>query len=395
MSKLIISRMEIRGRLCDYSALIEEKRLVEFHFQPTDERRLLNNIYVGQVESISQNIQAAFIKVDKDTPCYCPLKEQKNAIYTNPKKKQEMVPGDQILVQVCREAMKGKPPAVTTNLNFAGKYMVLTTGNRLIGFSSKLNKEQRTQLKSWIHEDLPYGMIIRTNAAGTTEAEFRRELEQLHQRWQRVMDYGISRTCFSLVEESEPFYLTAVRNAYTRNLEEIITDYPELQERVTAYLKAFQPEDLGLLRFYEDEMLSLTKLYSIEKKFQELCNEKVWLKSGGFLIIQQTDAFLSIDVNTGKYTGKKKASETYRKINLEAAEEIAHQLRARRLSGIILIDFINMENPDHIEELLHVLQNHLRRDPVQSMVHDMTKLNIVEVTRKKLEKPLTEQLREL
>ena len=146
------------------------------------------------------------------------------------------------------------------------------------------------------------------------------------------------------------------------------------------------------MRFYEDALLPLIKLYGIEKKFNDICQEKVWLKSGGFLVIQPTEALVSIDVNTGKFTGKKKAEETYRKINLEAAEEIARQLRVRNLSGIILIDFINMKNPDHNEELLHVLQKYLRKDPVKAIVHDMTQLNLVEETRKKVEKPLSEEI---
>lgn len=128
---------------------------------------------------------------------------------------------------------------------------------------------------------------------------------------------------------------------------------------------------------------------------EEIRHEKVWLKSGGFLVIQQTEAFVSIDVNSGKFTGRKKMQETYRKINLEATGEIARQLQLRNLSGLILIDFINMENPDHQDELFHVLQKHLRRDPVKAKAVDITPLHILEMTRKKVRKPVIEELREL
>ena len=128
---------------------------------------------------------------------------------------------------------------------------------------------------------------------------------------------------------------------------------------------------------------------------EEIRHEKVWLKSGGFLVIQQTEAFVSIDVNSGKFTGRKKMQETYRKINLEAAGEIARQLQLRNLSGLILIDFINMENLDHQDELFHVLQKHLRRDPVKAKAVDITSLHILEMTRKKVRKPVIEELREL
>ena len=137
------------------------------------------------------------------------------------------------------------------------------------------------------------------------------------------------------------------------------------------------------------------KLYSLEGAIDEVCHEKIWLKSGGFLVIQQTEAFVSIDVNSGKYTGKKKAEETYRKINLEAAAEIARQIRLRNLSGIILVDFINMENPDHQDELFHVLQKYLRKDPVKCKAIDITPLHILEMTRQKVRRPLIEDLREL
>ena len=136
-------------------------------------------------------------------------------------------------------------------------------------------------------------------------------------------------------------------------------------------------------------------MYRIEHALEEVQQEKIWLKSGGFLVIQQTEAFVSVDVNSGKYTGKKKAEETYRKINLEAAGEIARQIRLRNLSGIILIVFINMSNPDHQDELFHVLQKYLRKDPVKCRAIDITPLHILEMTRKKVRRPVIEEIRDL
>ena len=394
MSKLIISRMDIEGILCDYTALIDHNRLQEFHFHPVNKKSILDNIYVGQVDNLVKNIQGAFIKIDKDTPCYYDLKEQNTAIYTSPKKSSQMVAGDQVLVQVCRDAIKSKQPAVTTNLSFQGKYLILTTGKKGLGLSAKLDSEEKKRLKKWLEEfdTSEYGLVVRTNARDAQKEELQKELQILKKRCERVLRFGVSRTCFSLLEEREAFYLSVLRNTYTRDLEEIITDIPELYKQIQSYLTENQPENIEHLRFYEDTLLPLIKLYGIEKKFNDICQEKVWLKSGGFLVIQPTEALVSIDVNTGKFTEKKKAEETYRKINLEAAEEIARQLRVRNLSGIILIDFINMKNPDHNEELLHVLQKYLRKDPVKAIVHDMTQLNLVEVTRKKVEKPLSEEI---
>ena len=166
-------------------------------------------------------------------------------------------------------------------------------------------------------------------------------------------------------------------------------------QQLSDYLENNSPEEKDKLRFYEDKLLPLYKLHRLETVLEEIQHEKVWLNSGGFLVIQQTEAFVSIDVNSGKFTGKKKMQETYRKINLEAAKEIARQLRLRNLSGIILIDFINMENPDHQDELFHVLQKYLRKDPVKSKAVDITPLHILELTRKKVRKPVIEDIREL
>ena len=160
-----------------------------------------------------------------------------------------------------------------------------------------------------------------------------------------------------------------------------------------ATVKDFKKHDKA--RFYQDKLLPLYKLYRVETALDVIQKEKVWLNSGGFLVIQQTEAFVSIDVNSGKYTGKKKMEETFRKINLEAAAEIDRQLRLRNLSGIILIDFINMENPDHRDELFHVLQKLLRKDPIKSRAIDITPLHILEMTRKKVRRPVIEDIREL
>ena len=205
---------------------------------------------------------------------------------------------------------------------------------------------------------------------------------------------GTSRVCFSLLEESLPEYMQVLQNVYTEHLEEIVTDNKSLYEAVSSYAKTAFPENTQI-RLYEDKLLPLYKLYSLESALEHGLHEKVWLKSGGFLVIQQTEAFVCIDVNTGKFTANKEMEETFRKINREAAAEIALQLRLRNLSGIILIDFINMKSPKHKKELMENLQAYLNRDPVKGTVVDMTSLNIVEVTRKKVRKSLTEEMKEL
>ena len=386
---------------CTVAALSEEERIVEIRLESDQEKSILGNIYTGQVENIASNIQAAFVQIEPGKRCYYPLAEAQRAVFSAGRKGSgPLRPGDELLVQVSRDAMKGKLPALTSNLNFTGRYLVLTTGDKKFGLSSKLAQEDRHRLSGWLKEeaerpDKEFGIIVRTNAADASKEEILKELEWLKGRYHKAVVQGRNRTCFSLVLETEPFYVAAVRDAYGRDLDEIITDVPEIREMILGYLEEISPELKEKLRFYQDKLLPLYKLYRVETALDAIQKEKVWLNSGGFLVIQQTEAFVSIDVNSGKYTGKKKMEETFRKINLEAAAEIGRQLRLRNLSGIILIDFINMENPDHRDELFHVLQKLLRKDPIKSRAIDITPLHILEMTRKKVRRPVIEDIREL
>ena len=399
MSKLIITDMELNGKNCHICAVEEEGQIMELRLEAATRQSLLGNIYVGQVENIASNIQAAFVLIAPGIRGYFPLQEAEHVIYASGKAPGcPLRPGDQILVQVSRDAMKGKLPALTANLNFTGKFLVLTTGEKKFGLSNKLSGPERHILSSWLEEealrpDKEYGLIVRTNAAQAQKQEILQELFYLKKLYEKVAVNGKSRTCFSLLYETEPVYLTALRDIYSENLTDIVTDVPDIYDQIVSYLKETSPEEEGKIRLYQDKLLPLYKLSRLENALEEVQREKIWLNSGGFLVIQQTEAFVSIDVNSGKFTGKKKAEETYRKINLEAAKEIARQLRLRNLSGIILIDFINMENPDHSDELFHVLQKYLRKDPVKCKAIDITPLHILEMTRKKVRRPVTEEIK--
>lgn len=401
LNKIIITAMDIKKRPCLVCALKEESRVMEIRLEPRSGNSILGNIYVGQVEKVAENIKAAFVRFGNEGNGYFPLEEAEHVIYTAGRRgNAPLHAGDEILVQVSRDAMKGKLPALSSNLSFTGKYLVLTTGNKKFGLSSKLSGEDRSRLSKWLEDeaakpDKEYGIIVRTNAADASKEEIIRELEYLKKLYTKAAILGRNRTCFSLLQEAESFYISAVRDAYSNDVKEIITDIPEVYHKLQEYLTEFSPSLSERLVFYEDSLLPLYKLHSLESALEEIQREKVWMKNGGFLMIQQTEAFVSIDVNSGKYTGKKKAEETYRKINLEAAGEIARQVRLRNLSGIILVDFINMENPDHRDELFHVLQKYLRKDSVKCKAVDITPLNILEMTRKKIRRPVIEDIREL
>ena len=402
MNKLIITKMMIRQVFCMVCALVEDNRIMEIRLEPTCRESILGNIYMAKVENLAENIQSAFLQISPRQRCYFPLSESNRLIYgAGMNEKTPLRPGDEVIVQVSRDAMKGKLAALTSNLNFAGKYLVLTSGVKKIGWSSNLPAEDKSRISKWLspfleQSDRPYGIVVRTNAADAQKEELLHEFSYLKEQFERVSVQGKSRTCFSLLYRPDPFYITAIRDSYSHALDEIVTDIPEIHEEIREYLQSFRLAEQEKLRFYQDSLLPLYKLYRIETALDTITQEKVWLKSGGFLMIQQTEAFVSIDVNTGKYTaGHKKAEETYRKINLEAAEEIARQLRLRNLSGIILIDFINMKNTDHTDELFHVLKKYLKKDHIKCKAVDITPLHIFEMTRKKVRRPIIEDLREL
>lgn len=382
MSKeLVITRITRNEKEYLVSGLFEEKKAVELRVERTDKNSILGNIYVGQVDNLVKNINAAFVRIPPDTLCYYDQKIQ-------------VKPGQPLVVQVSKDSVKRKNPSVTTNLNFTGKYLVLTTENGILGISNKIAGETRDVLKKWLEPllDGSFGIIVRTNAAYAEKADILNEYEFLKKRLLRVKEIGSHRTAYTLLEEALPFYIEAIRDVYSDDLTRIVTDDRYCYDKMHRYLEEYQSADFDKLEFYDDKLLALNKLFSVETALDKALKEQVWLPSGGFLVIQQTEAFVSIDVNSGRYVSKKKAQEAYRKVNLEAAEEIARQLRLRNLAGIILVDFINMESEDHKQELLNVFQKHCRKDPVKTKVIDMTALNIVEVTRQRSRKALSEEL---
>ena len=396
LSKLIITDLICHEKKIRTAALEEQGRISQLNFSETASKGILGNIYVGKVQNIVKNIHAAFIEIADGIMCYYSLDDKAEPVFTNPKKDSVMKIGDEVIVQVSKEGMKTKLPSVSSNLNFTGRYLVLTSQRKELGFSGKLNKEEKKRIREFLEGEMPEnaGIIVRTNARNAKKEEILEELKNLQTRYETLLKKGHSRVCFSLLEEHMPDYLQTLQNVYTQTLDEIVTDDPEVFQAVQNYLNCYGEYEIPL-RFYEDKLLPLSKLYSLESVLERSLQERVWLKSGGFLVIQPTEAFVCIDVNTGKFSGKKEIQETFRKINLEAAKEIAWQLRLRNLSGIILIDFINMENQEDKKELLHTLQAYLNQDPIKGTVVDITQLNIVEVTRKKVRKPLLEEWKAL
>ncbi len=406
MNKLIITRWN--GRIL--TALFSRKQALELGLE--ENASILGNIYIGRIIRIVKNLNAAFVDFGEgltgyysleDNPLSLPIQqsvkkeEQETDADTfgiSAVSSRELKGGDEIIIQVAKEAIKTKDPVLSANLNFSGKYVVLTTGKKSISFSSKIHdKAWKDQLRPQLDELLPVGsgLIVRTNGY-LMEKEILTEARQLLQMCSRILDSAAYRTCGSLLYEAEPEYLKSIKSSHTGTLEEILTDQPDVFHTIEDYLEHSQPEDLKKLRLYQDPLLTLTGLYSLKAVMEQACQKRVWLKSGGYLVIEPTEAMVVIDVNTGKYSGKKNQNDTIRMINLEAAEEICRQLRLRNLSGIIMVDFIDMREENDKALLMEHLRRHAALDPVKTTVVDMTQLNLVELTRKKGKKPLWEQL---
>ncbi|HJD40032.1 MAG TPA: ribonuclease E/G [Candidatus Blautia stercoripullorum] len=394
LSRLIITHMDFGGENLLVSAKEEEGRICQFNIVREGEEKLLGNIYIGKVKNIRKNIHCAFIEIAPGKMCYYDLEEGEPPIFTNPKKDRVIKEGDEVVVQVSREGIKSKLPSVTGNLNFTGRYLVLTSQRKQLGFSAKLTKEEKARIRTALqkHVSGEEGIIVRTNAREASPEELTEELFRLREKYQELRHRAMSRVCYTLLEKGMSESLRIFQGVYIRDLEEIVTDDSEIYTQICGENTEGEGGKVPV-RFYEDKLLPLSKLYRLEKSLEEALDRKVWLRSGGFLVIEQTEAFVSIDVNSGKFSDKKNTRETFRKINLEAAREIAFQLRLRNLSGIILIDFINMEEEEDKKELLKILQGYLRKDPIKAAVVDMTPLNIVEVTRKKVEKSLEEEIK--
>ena len=394
------------------SFLMHGSRAIEIHSDSYEKKSsdtvALGDIYIGRIQNIVKNINAAFVELTPGNVCYLPLEDIRQPIYTKKGASAKPQAGDELLVQVLREGIKTKAPAVTTNLTLHGKYMLLTTGNRQLSASGKLSAEEKQRLKAIVSEQekqlrseteattggdtssAGFGWLIRTNAGGRDAELIWKDQQILYRQYTELMEHAQYRTCGTCLLRRPQGYLARLSDLYEADADRIMTDDTGLYQELTAYLRIWQPEDLDRLIFYEDHLLPMEKLYALERRLSEALQERVWLPCGGYLIIQPTEALTVIDVNTGKFEGGKKKEAAILKVNKEAAVEIAHQIRLRNLSGIILIDFINMEDSASNQVLLSLLNTKLREDPIPTTLIDMTKLQLVEITRLKKEKPLSE-----
>lgn len=394
-----------------YLLIYEENNLAECHPLISNDSFQIGNIYIGRVEKVVKNIQSAFIRLDEDHVGYLPLNDKPAMVLnrTLPKGLPSIAEGDKVLVQVEQEALKMKQARVTGNISLAGNYAALDLLTGMVGVSNKIrNAERVEELKTMVSSDMPYGVIFRTACEQARNDAIWAELQHLSTQMDQIIHKAEYERNTGLIQGGKPEYLAIMEEYGWARIDEIQTDnkviYEELYAKKNFVTSTNASSDQNhvpnndsdvdqpRILYYEDEY-PLYKLLSLETEITHLLDRRVWLKSGGFLVIEPTEAMVVIDVNTGKSIGKKRQEEHLLKVNEEAAVEIAKQLRLRNLSGIILVDFINMKQPESRDKLIRTLKSVLHKDKVPSRFVDVTALELYEITRKKIRRPLHEMIR--
>ena len=374
-------------------ALYDDLTMIEVNLEDANCRSVLDNIYIGKVKKVVKNINAAFIDIGINKDCYYSYEDNSNPIFVKGTKNPRPCVGDEIIVQVSKEANKLKAPSLSSSLRFSGNYVLVTTGEEGLGVSRKIGSERKSELESLISQLQlrDTSIIVRTNAAAAANKDIITELKNINQIITNDIENWKHRTCFSLLWQSAPAYLTLLKNISLSAYDEILTDDEIIFSQLKEFIQKNYPAELSRLKLYNDTY-PLIKLYSMEKNLKEALSKRIWLKSGAFLIIEPTEALTVIDVNSGKNVSRKNKEENIMSINKEAATEIIRQLRLRNLSGIILIDFIDMYKDEYKNELISYVKELASSDPTGITVFDITRLGLMELTRKKIRKPLHEQI---
>ena len=375
--------------------LFEDGKAMEIRCYEADS--ILGNVYRARVSNLSPNINAAFVDIKKGESCYLSMDDYHG---------EKLKVGDLVTVQVVRDKIKTKRYAVTTDISLQGDYAV-TTLFAPVGVSSKITdsarkKELKTLMQNLLIAEqdaqfylaegnvaeierikkLTLGGIIRTQAEHAEDAAITREIEGQARLLYSIMKKSEYATQYTCLYHTEVEYIKDIRRMHALQDVEIVTDIPE------------ETEAISEMPLYTDEY-TLTLRYSLASLLEKTLSKRAYLKSGAYLVIEPTEAMTVIDVNSGKSIKGKNAEEQFLKINIEAAKEIARQLRLRNISGIVMIDFINMKEESHNHELMKNLAEYVRTDPVRTTVVDMTKLGLVELTRQKGKRALHEVFSEI
>ncbi|MEN6414493.1 MAG: Rne/Rng family ribonuclease [Veillonellales bacterium] len=367
-------------------ALLEDGELLEVSVERTESGHIVGNIYRGKIKNVLPGMQAAFIDIGREKNAFLYIGD----IFPHASSRlsamdEVLTAGQDIMIQIVKDAIGTKGPRATTHLTLPGRYVVLMPTVDYIGISRRIESEkERERLKKLAEAVRPSGMglIVRTVAEGKSEEDLRKDVEYLFNLWNALISRNKRVHGPVLLYRDVDLVIRIVRDYLSADVEQFILDNREAYGRVCDLLKFISPELLSRVTLYEGSEDIFTQ-FGLEDEITKLGQRHVWLKCGGYIVIDKTEALTVIDVNTGKFVGRTNLADTVFQTNLEAAGEIARQIRLRDIGGIIIIDFIDMDKAEHKQAVLDTLGEKLKKDRTKTNVIGLTGLGLVEMTRKK------------
>lgn len=383
-------------------AVLEDGQLVEIYIERAQNQRLVGNIYKGQVENVLPGMQAAFVDIGLEKNAFLYVEDAVSTRRENqyalerPNITDVLKKGQEIIVQIVKEPIGSKGPRVTTNITLPGRYMVLMPTVDYIGISRRIEcEEERERLREIAAALKPEGMgvIVRTVAEGMQEEEIGKDIQLLTKLWNKIQNKAASGPVPNLLHRDLELLQRMLRDVFSEDIDKLIIDSRDDYQKVLELLDIIDPK-LKLKVVYENRE-DIFEDYGIEAELQKALKRQVWLKCGAYLVIDQAEALTAIDVNTGKFVGSTDLEDTVLKTNLNAAVEIARQLRLRNIGGIIIVDFIDMEEEEHRQQVIQVLEEEIKKDKTKVNILGITQLGLVEMTRKKVRPSLSEVVQKI
>lgn len=383
--------------------VLEDKEPVEIYIERSVNQRLVGNVFKGRVENVLPGMQAAFVDIglEKNAFLYigdalpagsgdnCNQGDSALGLNVHDILKQ----GQEIIVQIVKEPIGTKGARITTHITLPGRFLVLMPTVDYIGISRRISSEkERERLKDLAARVKPdgIGVIVRTVAEGIAEEEFGQDMQMLTRLWRKMLARSTRASGPNLLHRDLVLVQRILRDVFTEDVDRLTLDSRYEYEKVLDLLDITGPH--LKTKVFLDEKEDIFAAYGIDKEIEKALKRKVWLKCGGYLVIDQAEALTAVDVNTGKYVGTTNLEDTVLKANLEAAKELARQLRLRNLGGIIIVDFIDMIQEEHRREILRVLEEEIKRDKTKTNILGITQLGLLEMTRKKVRPSLSEVL---
>ena len=387
MTELLIQTNKEQRKI----ALVENAKLLEYYEENDTIQRKEGNIYIGIIKDIIKGMQSAFVDIGTEKNSFIHLKDILPKIDEKTEKYDETIDisdvakeGQKILVQVKKDSNEKKGARVSTHINLPSKYLVLLPNTNIITISQKIaDKKEQERLVKLVKENLTEGngAIIRTSAEGKQQ-EIIEDIKNVEKKWNSIIQTSVKphSNKAKLLYKSEDIVEKMLIDLTDKSIEKIIVNNKEEFQKLTKLKE--ENNEYKNIEIELSNNQNILEIYEIEKQIEKLENRKIWLKCGGFITIDKTEALTAIDVNTGKYTGKQNLEQTVFKVNKEATIEIAKQLRLRDIGGIIIIDYIDMKEQENKDEIEKILKEELKKDRTKTQVEGFTKLDLMELTRK-------------